>query len=119
MPRRAKVENGLPQGKDPLAWIGAGSPEPQEAGAAQATAQAPRAETRKPQAGRKRPDKRPAAAFRLAPEVHAGLYELAEAEGIPAAQLAELAIARFLADVKSGRYRIEKAPVPPSYKLKQ
>ena len=53
---------------------------------------------------------KPTASYRISPEVRDALRDLAQRERVSPAELAEIAIARFLADVEAGRFEIRKDP---------
>ena len=60
---------------------------------------------------------KPTTSYRISPGVRDALRDLAERERVSPAELAEIALQRFLADVEAGRYVIAKEP--DSYKVRR
>ncbi len=100
--KRADLEASLPPVRDVLDLLGGDQPS-----AAQPGAKA------------KKPEKRPLTTFRLAADVRAALYELAEAEAVSPAELAELAISRLLADIEAGRFDLAAEKEAATWKIRR
>jgi len=60
---------------------------------------------------------KPSTTYRIDPAVRDALRELAQRERVSPAELAEIALLRFLADVAAGRYVIVKDP--DAYKVRR
>lgn len=118
--KRPSIEDGLPPARDPLGWIGGDQP---TAAPAEPRPQAKPAPAKKRPAAKKakpaKSEKRPLATFRLAQDVRAALYELAEAEAVSPAELAELAISRLLADIEAGRFDLAAEKEAATWKIRR
>lgn len=104
--KRQDIEASLPPIRDPLGLLSGDQP-----------AAAP-AEPR-PATKAAKPEKRPLATFRLAADVRAALYELAQAEDVSPAELAELAISRLLADIEAGRFDLAAEKEAATWKIRR